>query len=551
MSTTLKLILTLVAVATLGLSYRDARSENHSRLDRHPLLAESGLSESAPRLTRLLDSDPDAVAADNRLALALIADFLDPGSRHGTSSDEEARSILEAKISRLDCAEELGRQSLAERPNSWRALTAVGASIYLRRSFHRDPKLIRNYRDWEAPLETARALAPHRSEPSRFLAMAYLEIWPMLSAEKQLLTRSMLATGLTDRGAFLSTINPWLQVGGDNLETIDLLPQTAWVFNDLRTRFINRRNLELAGESHRRYRNYVHQEALEGLDKAQRESIRGDFITARKTLIATMGTLPIDRQFEPVFKAVVRALPAGPIAASAQGAIHRWLDYNSQQCLRRHCPLSVDLVERLLPAAGTDLREMRSLLALGNIAAASRKELTLSERCSPSAQDYWLHKSKLQLELSDPSGARQSLLTCANHAGPTTLNALLYDRLFQAVRPGNSATEALAIFASTTKEQIRSPNPHSISPEFSLPAGDYELEFLTASAPGAYSLLEILLDGTLVSSSALGPHPDPQIVSITATGGPQALHLRLVAGTQRSSTIIQARSSRPHTDTSR
>ena len=100
----------------------------------------------------------------------------------------------------------------------------AGAATYLGWSQARDPRLFTAYRQWEAPLETALRLAPAKREPARFLAAAYLEIWPALSPRKREIARGLLAEVFRDPDDLDRLIDPWLDTAADRSEAFAVLP---------------------------------------------------------------------------------------------------------------------------------------------------------------------------------------------------------------------------------------------------------------------------------------------------------------------------------------
>ncbi len=524
-----KLAISAVAVSLLAIGALDLRHHDAQRQRLHTIYQETGLAATEEQLGQLLNRDPDAIESTDRLALALIAQLLDPRSRQAAASPKELQSLFEAQIKHLDVAEQLARESIKQRPNSWRALTAIGAAIYLRRSFARDDRLVRNYRDWERPLESARALAPARAEPSRFLTMAYLEVWPMLSKEKQQLTRDLLKTSLSDPAVYRVTIEPWLAVADNDLDALGLLPVEGWVFKDLRVRFTTRGNLELAVEANRRFRRRIAEETQEQLALIQKANARGDIIGARKQVDRALGQLPVDQGYASQAQALLQSLPAGPLATNFAGNVAVWMNFNSEQCLRSHCAFATDLVKRLFYTVPSDARGLRARLALADLNGANSAELKLEQRCSREARVYWLHKAKFLLERGQVSDARTALLSCPV-APQRQERELLYQRLFESLRPSNTPAQAVTVFGTSVRPHIAEYHPPTQSIEFALPRGDYEIELVPTVADERHSLIELLVDGAVIATMAVGPELRPQAVRVSATGFPQQLTQRLVAG---------------------
>ena len=135
------------------------------------------------------------------------------------------------------------REVLALRPASWEAALVAGAATYLGWSQARDPRLFTAYRQWEAPLETALRLAPAKREPVRFLAAAYLEIWPALSPRKRQIARGLLAEVFREPGDLDRLLDPWLDTAADRREAFSVLPDDPEAWEKVERAYAERRDL--------------------------------------------------------------------------------------------------------------------------------------------------------------------------------------------------------------------------------------------------------------------------------------------------------------------
>ena len=526
-------LLTLAAILVTAAAahvFRDQKREREALLQ---ILEESGLDERSPRLIGLVRSDPDVHAAKERVALALVADLLDPTTRADAATPTELDRRLQLQIGRLDIAEQLAHEVLAQRPTSWRSSTAIGAAIYLRRSLRRDERLLRSYRDWEEPLLRARRIAPGRAEPARFLTMAYLELWPVLSEEKQELTRSMLAPALTDRTTYLATIGAWLQVAGDDLDAIDRLPQTGWLLQDLTARLIERNRLALALESHRRWRAAIAEEAETALLDARASSSRGDHTRAAKLGVQALVQLPTQLQWLAMAEDLLAVIPSGQL--KNQGLFtRRWFDFELEQCLRSECRLSEKFVERILPMSSRGTYDrLIAALSLGDWEEmqGSESEVATDARCTPQLEPYWLAKAILAVRENDLATARAAFTECLR---PSRGLELAHDRLLDTLRRAAGASSG-PLFAVATRPILGAETAGG--QEFELPPGEYELT-LDFDRSAAAGLSEVLIDGDLVASVALPAAGGVRTVNISASGAAQFLRTRLVVGPLRSVRIV-------------
>ena len=509
------LVITFAALAT-----RDQQNQRDALIQ---ILEDSGLDERSPRLASLVRSDPDVYSAQERVAMALIADLLDPSSRSDAASPADLELQLESQIDRLAVAEQLGHDVLKVRPKSWRSSTAIGAAIYLRRSLRRDEDLLRSYQDWETPLLRAREIAPGRSETARFLTMAYLELWTVLSEEKRALTRALLEPSLRDRSTYLATIDAWLQVAGDDLEAVDRLPQESWVLKDVTQRLVRRGHLALALESHRRWNVALAEEAEAALDTAREASARGSHTRAAKVALPALASLPVQSQWLPLAERLLAAVPSGQLKHQSRFT-HVWFDHELEQCLRSECRLSEEFVRRSLPMSGRDTRDrLVAALSLGDWEAMTQTETELesSDRCAAPIERYWLAKATRALREGRPETARDALTECPSSSEDLQL---VQAQLLRAAR--RSSPNGSDVFRPAESTIVGT--ALSNGQEIALPPGDYEVTI--AFTPRDNSLVDVLVDGGLVASVPLPPTDQVHAIRITSTGLAQSLRTVGVAG---------------------
>ncbi|HEX9671664.1 MAG TPA: hypothetical protein VGC93_19500, partial [Thermoanaerobaculia bacterium] len=154
-----------------------------------------------PRVAADVRREPDPHRAAAVAATALLAAELNPRTAAGPGGAE-----------RQAAARALAARVLAARPAAWDAATVLGASTYLTWARGRDPRLLTSYASWEEPLLAALARGPGKREPRRFLAAAYLELWPALAPEKRAFAHRLLARAFRDHETFRALIGPWLAV---------------------------------------------------------------------------------------------------------------------------------------------------------------------------------------------------------------------------------------------------------------------------------------------------------------------------------------------------
>ena len=301
-----------------------------------------------PSLEAELERSTDPEHAALRVAWTALEAGLGPDAAGTGGAAAAPNGTLpaprEARLARLEAAERIARAVLAERPASWEALTLAGAATYLRWSETRDPRLLRQYRAWEAPLERAAELAPERPQPGRYLASAYLELWPALSEEKRRRTRTLVAEALADRRTFGRLIGPWLEVAGE--EGLAAVPETSWAWDHVRRSYAERREWERYCTAWERSRAALSEELRERLAEAERLLAGGELIRGRSATFA-LTRAPTVRSFAPLVDRALRAAPYGPVRSSWTGPATAWLEWAREQALLGRQPLSAESLVRL------------------------------------------------------------------------------------------------------------------------------------------------------------------------------------------------------------
>src|SRR4029077_11535287 len=212
----LRLALALTAVA-LGLAtLAEHRALEAARSAAEDWLERAGVTRDVSALSR--EADPDGVRL--RAARAVLAAELDPAPRRRSSPAQAARD----PAARMADDARAGREALARRPASWEAALVAGAATYLDWAQARDPRLFTAYRQWEAPLGAALRLAPAKREPARFLAAAYLEIWPVLSPRKREVARGLLTEIFREPDDLARLLDPRLDTEADQREALRRSP---------------------------------------------------------------------------------------------------------------------------------------------------------------------------------------------------------------------------------------------------------------------------------------------------------------------------------------
>jgi hypothetical protein len=396
-----------LALAAGGLAVAALAQHLGLSAERSALLdASRALEVDSEELERAIRRAEDPEVARTALARALLAQAVEI-----EPEDAEARAL---RRRRFEESARLARRVLARRPASWEAATLAGAATYLGWSLDRDPRLLQEYRSWEEPLLLARRLAPGQPEPQRYLAAAYLDLWPALSDAKRELARSLLADALQDRKTFGGLVGPWLEVSGGDLGPV---PDEPWAWAGLQATLAGRRDWPgycrawTAGR--RALRMGLEDQVLAG----ERLLRAGKLLQARRTLLDAVASAPADRSFAELVERALIAAPHGPARPELRRSLAGWLHWALDQALRGDRPLDPEALGRLRALVTGDgsggQEELAaaawSHLAAGDLAAAEsvedRSELLWSDAWAP----YWIVKARFLAERDEIAPARDAL----------------------------------------------------------------------------------------------------------------------------------------------
>ena len=340
MKTAWRAALALAGVGLAAASVAQLASYRTGRRSLEEMARESGVLAQDPGLLEALSREPDPWRARLRLARTLLAS--------ATAEPQPEPAVLRR---RLETARGLASAVSRARPASWEAAMTRGASTYLEWSRFRDRRLLSRPEEWEGPLLRALELAPGRPEPARFLAAAYLELWPALSRGKQESARRLLAEALSDRDTFGVLIGPWLRTAGSFQEAFSAMPAVPWAWERLQQ--IAAEEGDWAGYSAARQRWYAALEAQMRRDLAEAEArLRGGDTDRAQLLFLSLLQAPPRRRFLPQVESALAQAPPGPASPSLAPAFRAWHDWSLDLCRRRSCPMPRPVLSRLALLAG-------------------------------------------------------------------------------------------------------------------------------------------------------------------------------------------------------
>jgi hypothetical protein len=331
----LALTATALALTTAG-GYRALRA---SRAEETARLEADGVPLDEAALGR--EPEPDGVRL--RAVRAVLAAELDPARRQGLPPGQAARE----SAARMAEAAGTARGVLALRPASWEAALVAGAATYLSWSQARDPRLFTAYRQWEAPLEAALRLAPAKREPVRFLAAAYLEIWPALSPRKREIARGLLAEVFRDPEELGPLLPPWLDTAADRREAFSVLPDDPESWEKVERAYAERRDLAGLTEARQRRERSLLSRLRQDLLRADRLNEQGNDGAARALYLSVAARARPEARYLGLLQSALERCPPGPVDAATARLLAPHLARALDRCLFASCDLPPATLKRL------------------------------------------------------------------------------------------------------------------------------------------------------------------------------------------------------------
>ena len=239
------------------------------------------------------------------------------------------------------------REVLARRPASWEAALVAGAATYLGWSQARDPRLFTAYRQWEAPLETALRLAPSKREPARFLAAAYLEIWPALSPRKRGIARGLLTEVFRRSEDLGRMIDPWLDTAADRREAFAVLPDDPAAWERVEQAYAARGDLPGFAAARQRREASLLARLRRDLLEADRLRDAGRPEEARALYLAVAGGARPEARYLDLLEKALERCPPGPVDSATAARLAPHLARALDRCLFASCELKPATLKRL------------------------------------------------------------------------------------------------------------------------------------------------------------------------------------------------------------
>ena len=531
-----RLALTLTGLALIllaGARYAGLRAEQRTQSER---LEGIGFPLD-PRMWRELAREPEREGVRLRAARAVLAGEMAHAASLNPASPEERQEMLAGSRRLAEAAGQAG-EVLAERPGSWEAAMVLGAATYLSRSLARDSTLFTSAGDWEGPLQAARRMAPAKGEPTRFLAAAYLEIWPALSAPKRELTRTLVMQMFHDPEDLKLLLSPWLSAV-DRREALSVIPSDPQAWEQVQRFYAERGDWPAFSEARRRWDHSLWTGLEKRLAEADARLARGDSRTARGLYLDVVTQVRPDLRYRDLLTAALTRCPPGPVGAQMAEQLIPRLEWAVERCQLAECPLPPAALKRLAHLAGDQAPQQQALAFL--VAGDLRQALNLERRAESLWSEPWvpyLIAKARRLTESRKIAEAQEALDLVHLSGwqrPVYWLARL-DLARVSGRPAEAARAEEKLrglarrdwAAGDWTERGRRARLEILTPG---PAGGIEVDF--AAVPEGGTVVELWLDGASRGTFPAGPErslalalplrPGVHVLEIENVGGGRVL----------------------------
>jgi hypothetical protein len=519
----LRLSLALAAAALALATLAERRALEAARSEALAWLERAGVTLDTSSLDR--EADPDGVRL--RAARAVLAAELDPARRRGIDPEQAARETA-ARMA-VDAA--AGRAVLARRPASWEAALVVGAATYLGWSQARDPRLFTAYRQWEAPLETALRLAPSKREPARFLAAAYLEIWPALSPRKRGIARGLLAEVFHSSDDLSRLLDPWLDTAADRREAFAVLPDEPAVWDQVEKAYARRADLDGFAAARRRREASLLSSLRRDLATADRLRDDGRFDEARALYLSVAEQARPEARYQALLEQALERCPPGPVDGATAARLAPHLARALDRCLFAACDLPPAALKRLSHFVRDPAPSQAALASLfaGDLPRASLYERRTEGLGTEPWAPYLITKARSLAARGKSDDAREALaLVHISWQG----KPVYWQARAEVARAGGDtrgAAEAEARLAGLARQAWE-------ARDWTWSRGTARLEIMTGAPaaglavaidkmPPTGSLVELRLDGSVAGDFPVRPAAGtPPVLRLLAPLGP-GLHV--------------------------
>ncbi len=449
------------------------------------------------------------------------------------AADEDA---VTAAVARLPAARELALEVLRRQPNSWQASMFLGAATYLEWSARSDRRLYTAAEQWEQPLLEAMREARGQAEPRRFLAAAYLETWPALSAAKRDSAFELVRAMFREDPESFDRLGPtWLEVAGDRERALAAIPDLPEPWRILLRSYAAKSDWGGFCQARDRYLKALKRKLAQDLDEAERRLRLGDLFTGRQMCLKVVVNAPRDGLFADLAGRALELYPPGLHGLRSQGPLKEWLRWALELHRVGIDPFSPRAINRLTDAIGDLDPAVGAMAALiGDDAYQVQRyeklaELKMRKEWAPFliAKSRWLvDREELVPALEALEEVHRSERSSASYWAARRHLALATGDLSDLATADQRLAELRASEWRTDRWRWRGRRATlELYPETA--ASGLAIEINEAPANGA--VVEVVWDG---STAALPPVAarQPIAVELPVEPGPHLLELRSLAG---------------------
>ena len=411
------------------------------------------------------------------------------------SSRYRGPAEVELRVARLETTARLAAESLEGLPASWEATNLLGASRFESRKLRHDTRLFSAAAEWELPLSAAVARASGSPMVERFLAAAYLEVWPAMSESRRRQAAETLRRSFADQRFDKMYFGHWIQISGSYDRAQEILPQdtaTALRLADHAVR--SGRETEAI-----RYQGLARERQLADLSAKLDEALGAVEPHRSHQLWQVIESSPLGLDSAPL---VARALEEPSPNATGLGfdaTAKRWLDWSEPLCLVTTCPLPAVALETLAAAAGDGAgisHAAFAALVAGDTARADRLARRADDPSSVEWVSFGLLDAQRRLAAGDRAGALDRLRRLHRSARARPIYARLLRDASGAARIAAPSGDDLLARERWSEGEWRSLGPAAeLEIGIGRPAAAIRLQFQRRAPTNTFLQLE--LDGRL------------------------------------------------------
>jgi hypothetical protein len=470
--------------------------------DSRAWLAQSG-QPIEPRLAREIAREPDADGLAVKTVRASLAREID-ALAHSTPDRRESAARLAETARRAAAA-------LAHRPASWEAAMVLGAATYMSGSQGRDSRLFTEHQRWEEPLQAALRLAPSKREPVRFLAGAYLEIWPALSPPKREAARRLVAQMLRDSDDLDLILGPWLDAAGDRRTAFSAVPAEPRAWDKVQRLLAQRGDWQGFSEARGHWDRLLYLQLQGDVDKADSLLTQGDIRGARSLFLSVLEQARPDLAYRDLLNAALTRCPPGPVSRETSAVLARQLDWAVERCLLADCALPPPALKRLAHLTGDAAlpQEATALLLSGDTPGAQVLERRADSGWGDAWGPYLVLKARTLIKRQEFSEATATLdfVPRSWWDRPTYWQARV--ELARAANDNDAAQRAAERLREMTHRSwpatawTQRQDRARLEMLTGAPAGGLEVDF--AGIPPGGAVVELRLDGALLGAATARP----------------------------------------------